>query len=94
MTATLSGATSLESLMGTVREAMNTEVMGLQAHADSPLAEAVLSMDRAGVDCVPVVDADGLPVGILTRDDVLRALARRIRRLRPTAARGSLMTPG
>ena len=61
--------------------------------ADSALAEAVLSMDQAGVNRVPVVDARGRPVGILTRDDVLRELARRIRELRPQAHRGSRMAP-
>jgi CBS domain-containing protein len=63
------------------------------ARADAPLAEAVLSMDRAGVNRVPVVDAGGRPVGILTRDDVLRVLARRIRGLRPAPRRGSQIAP-
>ena len=63
------------------------------AGADSALAEAVLSMDQAGVNRIPVVDAAGRPAGILTRDDVLRALARRIRKLGPTAGGGSRMEP-
>jgi CBS domain-containing protein len=50
-------------------------------------------MDQAGVNRVPVVDAHGRPVGILTRDDVLRVLAERVRKRRPTAGRGSLMPP-
>lgn len=53
----------------------------ITARAGAPLAEAVLSMDQAGVNRVPVVDTAGRPVGILTRDDVLRALARSIRQL-------------
>ena len=61
--------------------------------ADSPLAVAVVSMDQAGVNRVPVVDAHGRPVGILTRDDVLRVLAERVRKRRPTAGRGSQMAP-
>jgi CBS domain-containing protein len=63
------------------------------ARADSPLTEAVLSMDQAGVNRVPVVDAVGRPVGILTRDDVLRVLARRIRQLRVPAGGGSRIEP-
>jgi CBS domain-containing protein len=168
MTATLSGANSVESLLGTVREAMTAEVVVFQAdtpadvavrrlersqvsgapvvdqgrvvgvvtlrdllvpvmaegpvqttgpfhrhehrlrsfhvrelmtgepltvRADAPLAEAVLSMDEAGVNRLPVVDVGGRPVGILTRDDVLRALARRIGKLRPAKPLRSLMGP-
>jgi CBS domain-containing protein len=74
-----------------VRELMTAEPV--TARADSPLAEAVLSMDQAGVNRVPVVDSGGRPIGILTRDDVLRELARRIRQLRPPARGGSQMAP-
>lgn len=49
------------------------------ARADWPLGRAVLVMDETGVNRLPVVDADGRPVGILTRDDVVGALARRLR---------------
>jgi CBS domain-containing protein len=170
MTATLSGATSLEHLLGTVSEAMTAEVLVLHAdtpadvairrlertqvsgapvvdhgrvvgmvtlrdllasvltdgpvrttgpfhrhehrlrglhvrelmtaepvtaRADSPLTEAVLSMDQAGVNRVPVVNSAGRPVGILTRDDVLRVLAQRIRhpvRRHPGIADGTGLT--
>jgi CBS domain-containing protein len=69
-----------------VHELMTAEPV--TARADSPLAEAVLFMDQAGINRVPVVDAGGRPVGILTRDDVLRVLARRIRQLgRPGGGR-------
>jgi CBS domain-containing protein len=72
-----------------VRELMTAEP--ICARTDSPLTEAVLSMDRADVNRVPVVDAAGRPVGILTRDDVLRILARTIRRLgRPAGGRSQL----
>ena len=74
-----------------VRELMTAEPV--TARADSPLAEAVLSMDQAGVNRVPVVDAGGRPIGILTRDDVLRELARRIRQLRLPARGGSQLAP-
>ena len=57
------------------------------ARADWPLARVVVAMEEAGVNRVPVVDGDGRPVGILTRDDVLRALARRLRRNPPVSRR-------
>jgi CBS domain-containing protein len=59
------------------------------ARVDSGLAEAVLFMDEAGVQHIPVVDSGGRPVGIVTQDDVLHVLARGIRQLRPTTPRGS-----
>jgi len=67
-----------------VHELMTREPV--TARADWPLARVVLAMDESGVNRIPVVDADGRPVGILTRDDVLRALARRVRRIPPTTA--------
>lgn len=74
-----------------VRDLMTAEPV--TASADGTLAEAVLAMDAAGVNRVPVVDRAGRPVGILTRDDVLGVLARRIRQLHPTAPRRSLLAP-
>jgi CBS domain-containing protein len=69
-----------------VQELMTAEPV--TARVDSPLAEAVLFMDQAGINRVPVVDAGGHPVGILTRDDVLGVLARHIRQLgRPGGGR-------
>jgi CBS domain-containing protein len=75
-----------------VRELMTAEPVC--ARADAALAEAVLSMAQAGVNRVPVVDAAGRPVGILTRDDVLGALARGIRQLGLPAGGSSQMEPG
>jgi CBS domain-containing membrane protein len=49
------------------------------ARAGWPLARVVVAMEDAGVNRIPVVDGDGRPVGIVSRDDVLRALARRLR---------------
>jgi CBS domain-containing protein len=74
-----------------VRELMTAEPV--TARPDWPLAQAVLIMDRLGVNRVPVVDSNNRPAGILTRDDVLRVLARRIRELRPPAPRGSRIEP-
>lgn len=50
------------------------------ASAEEPLVDAVLRMDEAQVGRLPVVDPDGRPIGILARDDVVRAVARAARR--------------
>jgi CBS domain-containing protein len=60
------------------------------ARAGWPLARVVVAMEDAGVNRIPVVDGDGRPVGILTRDDVLRVLARR---LHPPWPGGSQLEP-
>jgi CBS domain-containing protein len=49
------------------------------ASIDWSLARAGLAMDEAGVNRLPVIDAAGRPVGIFTRDDLISALARRLR---------------
>jgi CBS domain-containing protein len=74
-----------------VHELMTAEP--LTAGPDWPLAQAVLAMEQAGINRLPVVDATGRPAGILTRDDVLRVLAQRIRELGPPARRGSQVEP-
>jgi CBS domain-containing protein len=71
-----------------VRDLMTTEPV--TAGTDWPLARAVAAMDQLGVNRVPVVDPAGHPVGILTRDDVLHTLARR---LHPPRSGGSPMEP-
>jgi CBS domain-containing protein len=43
---------------------------------DRPLLQAVRTMIANGVNRLPVVDRVGRPIGVLTRDDVLGALAR------------------
>lgn len=74
-----------------VHELMTTEPV--TARPGWPLAQAVLAMEQAGINRLPVVDSDGRPVGILTRDDVLRVLARRVRELSPLARGGSQIEP-
>jgi CBS domain-containing protein len=71
-----------------VRDLMTAEP--ITAGTDWSLARAVSAMDQVGINRVPVVDPDGHPVGILTRDDVLRVLAHRIHPPRPG---GSQMEP-
>ena len=74
-----------------VHELMTAEPVS--ARPDWPLAQAVLVMEQAGINRLPVVDAAGRPAGILTRDDVLRVLVRRIRGLGPPARRRSRIEP-
>jgi CBS domain-containing protein len=45
------------------------------ARPEGTLVGAVRSMLEAGVNRLPVVDPAGRPLGVLTRDDVLRAVA-------------------
>ncbi|HXF72561.1 MAG TPA: CBS domain-containing protein [Actinomycetota bacterium] len=73
-----------EALAGrkvTVREAMTTAVRAVRP--DAPIAEAAALMVRSGVNRLPVVDAEGRPVGIVTRDDVVAAVARLAGATRP-----------
>jgi CBS domain-containing protein len=46
------------------------------APPDCSLVQAVRTMIRHGVNRIPVVDQAGRPIGVLTRDDVLGAVAR------------------
>jgi CBS domain-containing protein len=61
----------------TVSDVMTREVF--TARTDWPLTRAITLMDEAGVNRLPVLDEHGRPVGILARDDVLRAVARVLR---------------
>ncbi|MBI2238353.1 MAG: CBS domain-containing protein [Actinobacteria bacterium] len=61
----------------TVEDVMTKDVV--TARADWPLTRAILVMDEAQVNRLPVLDAHGRPVGILAREDVMRAVAGAIR---------------
>jgi CBS domain-containing protein len=74
-----------------VHELMTAEPV--TARSDWPLAQAVVAMEQAGINRLPVVDSGGRPAGIVTRDDVLRVLARRIRDLGPPGGAGSRIEP-
>ncbi len=43
---------------------------------ETPLQKAAAIMYRSGVDAVPVVEADGALIGLLTAGDVVHAVAR------------------
>ena len=73
-----------------VDEVMTRAVVA--ARTDWPLMRAVETMGRNGVHRLPVVDGSGRLVGIVTRDDVLRRLARAGARI--PVATGSQLEPG
>jgi CBS domain-containing protein len=57
-----------------VHDLMSTEPVAVEP--DCPLVQAVRTMVGHGVNRLPVVDSGGRPIGVLTRDDVLGAVAR------------------
>lgn len=57
-----------------VRDVMTRDVVTVTT--DTLLIDAAVMMEARGVNRLPVVDATGRPVGILARDDVIRAVAR------------------
>lgn len=61
-----------------VQDLMTKEVV--TADPDWPLGHAATIMEAVGVNRLPVVDALDRPVGILTRDDLVRAVARQSER--------------
>jgi len=71
-----------------VRDVMSRAVRTVTV--DTPISEAAAVMVRAGINRLPVVNAAGRPVGILTRDDVLAAVARLAE---PETARRPLLPP-
>jgi CBS domain-containing protein len=64
-----------------VRDVMTQSV--IVAASDEFLVDAVVRMDHSRVDRLPVVDREARPVGILTREDVVHALARAVQHGRP-----------
>ena len=65
-----------------VRDLMSDDPV--TARPESPLLQAMQTMVDSGVNRLPVVDQEGRPLGLLTRDDALRAMVRRARTPRPT----------
>ena len=51
----------------------------VMASPGEPLVAAILRMDEARVDRLPLIDPDGRPIGIHARDDVVRAVGRAAR---------------
>ncbi len=67
----------------TVADVMTREVVCAREHW--PLTTAITLMDDTGVNRLPVIDLADRPVGILARDDVLRAIAAAVRECQETA---------
>lgn len=67
----------------TVADVMTRDVVTVDE--DAPLVRAIGLMDAAGVNRLPVLDEAGTPVGILARDDVLRAIARVVGEVEPAS---------
>jgi CBS domain-containing protein len=57
-----------------VYDLMSSEPVSVEP--DCPLVQAVRTMIGHGANRLPVVDRAGRSLGVLTRDDVLRAVAR------------------
>lgn len=76
-----------------VQDVMSREVVF--ARTEWPLTRAVELMHTAGVNRLPVLDRRDRPVGILARDDVIRAVARRSRATgqHPSMVRGPAHRP-
>lgn len=55
----------------TIADLMSTQVMSASRHQSVAHVRGV--MQAHGVHCLPVVDPDGAPVGIVTSTDILRA---------------------
>ncbi|NGP53128.1 CBS domain-containing protein [Thioalkalivibrio sp. XN8] len=62
----------LATLKKRVHQVMRRELVTLPATA--VLMDAVRVFNREGVSCIPIVDEQGRPLGILTWRDVMRAL--------------------
>lgn len=54
-----------------ISEVMTRRVVS--ARADTPLPEATARMVKQKIGCLPVVDADGVMIGLITETDLLRA---------------------
>lgn len=62
-----------KALGQTVGEVMSRDPVTIEA--DKPIAEAAQLMHDRSVHRLPVVDTSGNPIGILTRGDIVRAMA-------------------
>lgn len=71
MNATMS--TDAPTTARTVADAMTRDPIVLRS--DDPLADAARVLDEARISGAPVVDADGVLVGVLSRTDLLHARA-------------------
>jgi CBS domain-containing protein len=68
-----------ERLLASVRVWQLMRTGPVVATAGQPLVEAARLLEEQRVQALPVVDRHGRPVGIIARDDVIRALSRKAR---------------
>jgi len=62
------------------------QIMGrrpITVHPDATIDEAACFMQMHHVSCLPILDAAGRPVGIVTRTDLLRGLASCLMTMKP-----------
>jgi CBS domain-containing protein len=76
-----------ERLLASLRVWQLMRAGPLVVAADQPLVEAARLLAEHRLQVLPVVDSHGRPVGIIARDDVIRALSRHARTPRPPATR-------
>jgi acetoin utilization protein AcuB len=68
-------ARDLASLGKRAHQIMSRNLVTLTADAD--IHDAIQTFNRGRVSCIPIVDADNRPVGIVSWRDILRAIAPR-----------------
>jgi CBS domain-containing protein len=68
------GVPSRDAHISTVGEVMSTNTISIGP--DESVWDAASLIDRHGVRRLPVVDEEGFVVGVLTRSDLVRAMAR------------------
>lgn len=68
-----------ERLLASLRVWQLMRVGPVVVAAAQPLVEAARLLEEHRVQVLPVVDSHGRPVGIIARDDVIRALSRKAR---------------
>jgi CBS domain-containing protein len=56
----------------TVGEVMTRDVISISPEAS--VSEAAVAIDRHGVKRLPVIDSDGLVMGVIARSDLIRAM--------------------
>lgn len=84
----ISAGEDLDSL--TIRDVATTDLRVVREH-DS-IGEAIHIMHEAGIKRLPVVDALGILIGIISGDDLLLHLANEVQELAALFARGAAQT--
>ena len=67
-------AKDVETLNKTVRQIMSTELITLEPATD--VYDAIDIFNNNKISCIPVIDADNKPIGIVSWRDILRVVAK------------------